>query len=221
MFDNTVGSLDSLPVEIQEFYQEEVRTEPTGYKVSEEYTYTDDEGTEQTATRHVPETTEVTYLVRVPVNDLKSWSEVDTLITKHKGKRDHLIEYAVQKAQENDLDQFHDNYLSWLNSEPAEAERMRDEDGTYASDDPETEYAEHYVDGITPEIQAELHADWQNKKPVRPNTVDFDTWKKNNYIKLRAAAYPSKEEQLDMQFHDYDGWKTAIQEIKTRYPKHE
>lgn len=27
------------------------------------------------------------------------------------------------------------------------------------------------------------------------------------------------QEQLDMIFHDFDGWKTKVQEIKSRYPK--
>ena len=43
------------------------------------------------------------------------------------------------------------------------------------------------------------------------------------YAEKRAEAYPSLEEQADMQFHDaVDGtttWKDAIQAVKDTYPK--
>lgn len=44
-----------------------------------------------------------------------------------------------------------------------------------------------------------------------------------SYAELRAAEYPSREDQFDMQYHDQvDGtttWKDTIQAIKDRYPK--
>lgn len=40
------------------------------------------------------------------------------------------------------------------------------------------------------------------------------------YQRLRARAYPTIEEQMDMLFHlGYDGWKAQIQQIKDQYPK--
>jgi hypothetical protein len=43
------------------------------------------------------------------------------------------------------------------------------------------------------------------------------------YIEFRQQAYPSLEEQADMQYHDLiDGtttWKDAIQAVKDEYPK--
>lgn len=45
----------------------------------------------------------------------------------------------------------------------------------------------------------------------------------NTYSDLRAVAYPSIEEQLDMQYHDsLNGtttWKDAITNVKTSIPK--
>ena len=44
-----------------------------------------------------------------------------------------------------------------------------------------------------------------------------------SYAELRAAEYPSREDQFDMQYHDQvDGtttWKDTIQAIKDKYPK--
>lgn len=39
------------------------------------------------------------------------------------------------------------------------------------------------------------------------------------YQRQRKVEYPSWESQLDMMFHDYDGWKASIQAIKDKYPK--
>lgn len=42
-------------------------------------------------------------------------------------------------------------------------------------------------------------------------------------ISRRQSAYIEElggwQEQLDMIFHDFDGWKSAIQSIKNKYPK--
>ena len=44
-----------------------------------------------------------------------------------------------------------------------------------------------------------------------------------SYDRLRAAEYPSREEQFDMQFHDQVNgtttWRDTIQAIKNKYPK--
>ena len=44
-----------------------------------------------------------------------------------------------------------------------------------------------------------------------------------SYAELRAAEYPSREDQFDMQYHDQvDGtttWKDTIQAVKDKYPK--
>lgn len=69
----------------------------------------------------------------------------------------------------------------------------------------------------------------------RPNMDNLSEWKwvdgkpvkagaplQNNeptYAELRAAAYPSITEQLDMLFHDPDQWRAMIAAIKEAYPK--
>lgn len=39
------------------------------------------------------------------------------------------------------------------------------------------------------------------------------------YADKRVQEYPSLQEQLDMIYHDMDGWRTMIAEIKAKYPK--
>jgi hypothetical protein len=42
----------------------------------------------------------------------------------------------------------------------------------------------------------------------------------NKYKRDRASAYPSIVDQLDMLYHGgYDAWRSAIQEVKTQFPK--
>ena len=46
-------------------------------------------------------------------------------------------------------------------------------------------------------------------------------WDKENapYRLARAKAYPPKEEQLDMIYHNIDAWRTLIKAIKDANPK--
>ena len=58
------------------------------------------------------------------------------------------------------------------------------------------------------------------------NPVTYDETAVQNYMNAnaykdqRAQAYPSIADQLDILYHGgLDAWKTAIQEVKDRYPK--
>lgn len=60
-------------------------------------------------------------------------------------------------------------------------------------------------DGNKVEIDLAAVAAW-----VDPNTYKYQ----------RAAEYPSIVDQLDLMYHGgMDAWKTAIQAVKTKYPK--
>ena len=42
------------------------------------------------------------------------------------------------------------------------------------------------------------------------------------YTEKRLAEYPSYADQFDLLYHGgYDAWKTAIEAVKTKYPKPE
>lgn len=55
--------------------------------------------------------------------------------------------------------------------------------------------------------------------------VDLDTLVGSGYKEARRIAYPSIQEQLDMQFHDAANgtttWNDAIQAVKDAHPKPE
>lgn len=40
-----------------------------------------------------------------------------------------------------------------------------------------------------------------------------------DYIEKRRAAYPGLTDQLDMIYHDMDGWRAIIKAVKDKYPK--
>ena len=40
-----------------------------------------------------------------------------------------------------------------------------------------------------------------------------------NYREKRIDEYPPLNEQLDMIYHDFNGWKKLIKTIKEKYPK--
>ena len=132
MFHNTVGELSALPVAIQGYYQEEVRSEPLldengeQVTVTETYEYEayDNDGNliTQEGLRVVPQYHDVTYIVEKPRYDLKSWDDVERA-----GNHNHKL-YCIQKACESEQWEFHDSYIEWLESEP-EYTSWEDEEG--------------------------------------------------------------------------------------------
>ena len=70
------------------------------------------------------------------------------------------------------------------------------------------------VDGTTPPTEKEIQA------KLAELQADYDS---KQYQRDRAVAYPSIQDQLDMQYHDQvDGtttWKDAIAKVKSDNPK--
>jgi len=73
----------------------------------------------------------------------------------------------------------------------------------------------HWVDGNPTNITNQQILDKQAELQV-----EYDA---KEYQRVRAEAYPSWQDQLDMQYHDkVDGtttWKDAVQAIKDAHPK--
>ena len=71
-----------------------------------------------------------------------------------------------------------------------------------------------YHDGQTPPTEAEIDAKFKSM---------LNDWEAKQYQRTRASAYPSIQEQLDMQYWDsVNGtttWKDAIAKVKTNNPK--
>ena len=204
MFDNTIGLVSSLPTAIQSFYSNEVRSEATGLQVSEPYDYIDENGDTQSSTRLVDEYADVTYIVENPRYDLKSWSSVDAVITHSKGNNDSFIDYCIGKANESDSWVYHDEYITYLGTEPlAEDEKYLE---TVIDSDPL-----EYVYDFTAD-----HAAWVLLAPVEGSYPTVAQWKIDNYTQLRRAAYGRWEEQLDKQFDNT--WNAHITAIRDNYP---
>lgn len=74
----------------------------------------------------------------------------------------------------------------------------------------------HYNDGQTPPTDAAIDAELKRLR------AEYDA---NKYQRDREEAYPSIQEQLDMQYHDLVNgtttWKDAIAKVKTENPKPE
>jgi len=93
--------------------------------------------------------------------------------------------------------------------------------------------------GFTPEIDFSLQDDgdgvyiakWNVKERSQPTKAEIETahaeWQAEYdaqaYARARAKAYPSWQEQMDMQYHDQtEGsrtWLDAIESVKEAYPK--
>lgn len=160
MFNNTQGTLESIPVAIRDFYHEETRSEPTGNKLTEKYTVLDEEGQETPAERLVDEYAVVTYVVMNARNDLKTWQDVERV--KSLGRYDVTL-YNIQKAHENDRWAFHDSYINWLQDNPV----------------PESPLFLVLVgEDIEPEFNLERYeqtvAAWQDQEPVFEPIINLD-----------------------------------------------
>ena len=67
-----------------------------------------------------------------------------------------------------------------------------------------------FNENTTPISKEDIEAKYQELKT---------DWDNGNYIDERLKSYPDIGEQLDMIYHDFDGWKSKIKEIKDKYPK--
>ena len=173
--------IEDVPEAIAEFYTEEIRNEPTGEMVREEYEYIDEDGEKQTGTRLVPEMVDNVYVVKHVVSQSVSWDKVAQIIDLHKGTKDAVVGAFIDLAIMTDSWAFHDEYLEWYMAKPDAPERARDDEGQFIPDDPDTPENEAWVGGKT---HAELLEAWQNIEPIR---IFSDANKK--YAVARNAKY--------------------------------
>jgi hypothetical protein len=113
--------INDVPEAIKSFYVEDTRSEQqyddegNPIMTHEQYEYEDEEGNTQTGIREVPLFVDVTYVVELPRNDLKSWADVERVKLKGRIK---VITHFINKACENDDWIFHDKYIAWFNLAP-------------------------------------------------------------------------------------------------------
>lgn len=83
-----------------------------------------------------------------------------------------------------------------------------------------------YVEGVLPEGETWdflYEYTYVDGVATKGSAIEIPEMPDDSYIESRIQAYPSIEEQLDMQFHDnINGtttWKDTIQAVKDTYPK--
>lgn len=203
------GKLTDVPVEIQDFYEEEIRNESTGNMIDEEYTYIDENGDEQTGHRQVPEYADNIYVVEKPRNDLKFWEETEACIINAQGKKDNVVDYFIQKLIENDKWTFHDKWNIW-NNELIEIQSSKD---NYVPIEP-TE------DNLTPPEVPDFDtmiSDHRSKEPIITSETHTN-WKLMNFDILRRAEYGGYSKQFEGQYDNV--WLDLQKATKLKYPKH-
>ena len=84
------NTLLEVPVEIREFYEEVVVSEPTGETVWEDYDYIDIDGTERVGQRLVPEYADVLYIKELPTPESKSKADLERVTAL--AKPSHVID---------------------------------------------------------------------------------------------------------------------------------
>lgn len=207
--------LIDVPEKIRPFYHEEIRNEPvinetTGelVMVDEQYTYQDEEGTTQTAVRKVQKYLDVVYVKLIPFGEIKTDTDLLSVVKYQKGKGDHIIRSFIDMVNNGIKSKFHGDYIEYLNSieENKKAQEYYDTEiaGGVLPEDVLISVPE-----VLPEPTLEL--------------IDTDTWFLENYTILRKAAYPGIADQLDILYHDRingdASWIDAIQAVKEQYPK--
>ena len=144
MFNETQGYVKDLPIVMQPFYDDVLRSEPTGEKIKETYIGYDEDGNEVEMVRMVDEYIDVNYTVEKPRYDLKSWDYVA------KAQNYEAKINGIYKACEAEQWAYHDEYVEWyFRPEP---KRAQDENGQFIGDDPETPENEAWENGFTPEM---------------------------------------------------------------------
>ena len=72
--------------------------------------------------------------------------------------------------------------------------------------------------------------EWLDENQTLPSKLEiekernrlYEEYEKNKYQRDREIEYPSVYDQLDMLYHlGYEGWKSEINKIKSKYPKPE
>ena len=106
------NTLLEVPVEIREFYEEVTVSEPTGEQVSETFTYTDEEGLEQSSSRLVDEYADVLYIKELFTPETKSKADLERVISLSKPAR--VVDAFVAMVANGEQLEWFNEYKDYL-----------------------------------------------------------------------------------------------------------
>ena len=106
------NTLLEVPVEIREFYEEVTVSERTGEQVSETFTYTEEEGVEQSGSRLVSEYADVLYIKELPTPETKSKADLERVISLSKPSR--VIDAFVAMVAAGEQLEWFNEYKDYL-----------------------------------------------------------------------------------------------------------
>lgn len=161
---NMFDKLSEVPAPIREYYEEDVRSEPTGSMIDEPYKYIDENGDEQSGVRSVAEYHDVTYVVVKPFGEIQNNVVTVLELFRPKDIVDKFLEF-----ENNGIDKaFHDSYLAWFNDEPIQDDYTKEEPNYDSEGTTSTMYDQDAFN--------EAHQTWQAKEPTRPAYKKLDDY---------------------------------------------
>ena len=215
-----------VPTSIKPFYQEVTRSEPLldeeGNQVFEpvEQESTDMYGNPVTVTVQKPVFHGVVYVELIGKTETKSMADVHRVIKLHKGNRDDVIELFLSMVNTGIEWDFHDDYLLWFQLSKDLSTALAETKAEELADPTEEDLKAHLdkISNLEQQLGSHLEAEPKEIKIVTP-----EHWMLINYKELRMAAYPSKEEQMILQFNDMDEgtntWQESIRTVNKQYPR--
>ncbi len=152
----------------------------------------------------------------------KTALDVQSVIDKHKGERDDVVDRVLGVHIENLQWEWFDSYLVWEEEHESVLAWNDSVAGTVSHTNTVRSWDEEKEEWVYKEEDVLFDEKPVPLKPPRP-TVDVSSWKRINYQILRAAAYPSSGEQMGMQYDDVvegtSTWVECQEAIKAQYPK--
>ena len=190
------NTLLEVPVEIREFYEEVILNEPTGEQVSEAFTYTDEEGLEQSSSRLVDEYADVLYIKELPTPESKSKSDLERVISLSKPSR--VIDAFAAMVAAGEQSEWFSEYKDYL---VAVQERL--------------DFISDYVPELDEDgVEIPLEEPAELVAPTRPVIQDLVAMKSERDSAAALASFKSSRQVLiDNAVVDANGFKFDADEV--------
>lgn len=212
--------ISEVPVNIREFYHEEVRKDPvfnddgSPVLVEEEYKYIDENGDEQIGMRFVQIYEDNLYVIENSRNDLKTWEDVNNVIRIHKGKKNKVVNHFMKKANENDMWEYHDLFVEWKSI----LDELKEDKNNYIS--PTQEEIDSGVevidfDSLIAEHESKEPINKDNEEKVKEILLEISSLLRD-MERLKPIDFKGKKQKIRKDdTSDLDSKLTQIEKVKS------